>query len=429
MTHQPLIYCDHHATTPVCPAAIQAMVQAMQVPGNASSPHPFGREAAKVVEDARTSVARLAGLGDPEGVVFTSGATEANNLALRGVVEAARARGIARPHVLVSPIEHSSVLAPLRDMESDGKIELEMIPVAPDGIVRVEGVASRIRDEATAARMGRGRTVLVTVQAANNEIGTIQPVQAIGALCAERGVLFHTDLCQTFGKMHVDPSCYDLASVSAHKVYGPTGVGALIGRDEVLKWIRPQITGGSQERGYRAGTLNTHGIAGFGAACDEMMGTWRSHEGGMGQFTPAEPEPWRLRRLRDLILAMVTTGLGPEWVRVNGAIDPTTVGPRPDIAPCALRLPHNLNLTLVGVCPDTFHARAKDRIAVSAAAACKSIGGDRSHMLGAIGAPDDGAVVRIGLGRCNDEAQAHAVARTIVDVASALRGDGCVLRR
>ena len=404
-----IIYCDHHATTPMCEPAKGAMWAAMCTPGNASSSHRSGQAAKELVESSRRRVADLMGGVDPASIVFTSGATEANNTALRGVAAAARREGNPRPHILASAIEHSSILAVLRDMVEAGEVEAELVPVGEGGIVRVEDIAARIRPE----------TVLVSVHGANNEVGTVQPVMAIGDLCAARGILFHADLCQSFGKIPFDASRFDTASMSAHKVYGPTGVGALYVRPEVRRWMRPLMVGGSQEDGFRGGTLNVHGIAGFGAACQEVARTWEHPHDGR------PPESHRLRYLRDRMLARLQERLG-DWVRVNGAID----------RPCweagydsPVRLPHNLNVTLIGVCPDQLHAAVRGRVSLSAAAACKSIGGTRSNVLEAMGVPDDGAVVRVGLGACNDEAQVLSVADLLADTADRLRGNGCEVRR
>jgi cysteine desulfurase len=262
------------------------------------------------------------------------------------------------------------------------------VPARDNGVVRVGCVERRLRPE----------TVLVSVQHANNEVGTIQPVEAIGELCAARRVLFHSDLCQSFGKIPVDLSKIALASISAHKLYGPTGVGALYARPDVLAWLEPQTLGGGQEGGRRAGTLNLHGIVGLGAACNAMQG-WRETEGP------------RLRAMRDALLARLRESLP---LVVNGAIDPpwweSPGEPR-------LRLPHNLNVTLLGVDGPEFHRLVRDRVALSAGSACKALGGQRSHVLDAVGAPTDGAVVRVGLGSCNDDAQVNEAAAAIVESA------------
>lgn len=389
----PPIYLDCNATTPLCPAARAAMLDAMGCCGNASSAHLDGQRAAAQIANARQQVATLLGIDDARDLVFTSGATEANNLVLEGAAEAARRDGRAKPAFVIGAIEHSSLLAPSRKLARMGAIELREVPVGRDGIVRVEDVAARI-DPAT---------VLVSVQGANNEIGTIQPIEAIGDLCAARGVLFHTDLCQSLGKAQFDASKFDLASMSAHKLYGPTGVGALYGRGPVLAWLEPQTLGGGQENGRRAGTLNLHGIPGFGAAAEAMRHAWCEGTEGM-----------RLRYLRDALLEALRASLAD--VRVNGAIDP----------PCwiagyarGLRLPHNLNLTLPGADGKTFHALVRDRVSLSAGSACKALGGQRSHVLDAIGAPTEGAVVRMALGANTEAPDVAAAAEAIIEAARA----------
>lgn len=370
------------------------MLDAMGCCGNASSAHLDGQSAAARIANARQQVATLLGIDDARDLVFTSGATEANNLAIRGVIDAARRDGRAKPHVLASAIEHSSILAPLRRAAARGEIDFNEIPARDEGIVRVGCVERRIRPE----------TVLVSVQGANNEIGTIQPIEAIGDLCASRGVLFHTDLCQSLGKVPFDPSKYDLASMSAHKLYGPTGVGALYARGPVFAWLEPQTLGGGQENGRRAGTLNLHGIPGFGAAADAMRRAWCEGTEGM-----------RLRYLRDALFEELLASLAD--VRVNGAIDPPcwTAG----YAVRGLRLPHNLNVTLLGADGKMFHALVRDRVSLSAGSACKALGGQRSHVLDAIGAPTDGAVMRVGLGANVSEREVAEAAKAIVEAARA----------
>lgn len=382
------IYLDCHATTPVAPSVAAAINDAMQACGNASSHHASGMEAARRVEAARASVAALLGATDPSGVVFTSGATEANNLILRGAAAAARRRGLQRPHMLAAAAEHSSILAPLRAMAAQGDIELELIPVRAQGAVRPDCMLRRLRPE----------TVMVAVQGANNEIGVLNDLSTLGRHCGERGVLLHADLCQSFGRVPLHLDGVDTASMSAHKLYGPTGIGAAYARPRVWEWLVPQTLGGGQERGRRAGTLNTHGIVGFGAACEHMRRTWACGAGA---------EPVRLRHLRDLLLALLREELGSEGVRVNGAIEPYCwLGGYGS----PLRLPHNLNVTLVGVESGPFHELARERVCVSAASACKALGGTRSHVLEAIESPDDGAVVRVGLGADNTTEDVHAAA-------------------
>jgi cysteine desulfurase len=396
MPTRPLIYLDCNATTPTTPRVQAAVIAAMQQCGNASSAHNAGRAAAERIATARASVASLLGAADPADVTFTSGATEANNLAVMGAIAGAKARGLAKPHVLAGAAEHSSILAPLKRAAARGEIDFDLIPVRDGGAVRVECVERRLRPQ----------TVMVALQGANNEVGTINPLDAVGELCGRRGVLLHADLCQSYGRVPFDLASLDSAAMSAHKLYGPTGVGALYARPRVWEFLDPQTLGGGQEQGRRAGTINAHAIAGFGAACDEMAERW-----ARGPV----PEAARLRYLRDLLLARLQSGLGGR-VRVNGAIDPPCwdEGAAPERL---VRLPHNLNVTLVGVDSAGFHADARQRVCVSAGSACKALGGQRSHVLEALGAPDDGAIVRVGLGSCNDAEQVEEAARVLVKCA------------
>jgi cysteine desulfurase len=251
------IYLDHHATTPVDPAVVAAMLPYLTENfGNPSSrQHLFGQEAQAAVEEARAQVARLIG-AEPGDIVFTSGATESNNLAVRGV---ARAQGSRGRHLVTTAIEHPAVLEPARTLEHEG-CEVTVVPVGPDGIVAADEVAQALRPD----------TVLVSVMAANNEIGTLQPVAEIGRLCRERGILFHTDAVQAIGRVPVRVEEWetDLVSISAHKMYGPKGVGALYVRRARRPRVRlqAQAEGGGQEKGLRSGTLNVPGIVGLGEA-------------------------------------------------------------------------------------------------------------------------------------------------------------------
>jgi len=396
---RPLIYLDCNATTPTSPRVQAAVLAAMQQCGNASSAHHAGRASAERIDCARASVASLLGACDPADVTFTSGATEANNLAVMGAIAGAKARGLAKPHVLAGAAEHSSILAPLKRAAARGEIDFELVPVRDGGAVRVGCVERRLRPQ----------TVMVALQGANNEVGSINPINEVGELCGRRGVLLHADLCQSFGRVPFDLANIDSAAMSAHKLYGPTGVGALYARPRVWEFLDPQTLGGGQERGRRAGTINAHAIAGFGVACDEMAERWARGP---------RPEAARLRYLRDLLLARLQSGLG-EIVRVNGAIDPPCwdEGAAPERLVRLVRLPHNLNVTLVGIDSAGFHADARERVCVSAGSACKALGGQRSHVLEALGAPDDGAIVRVGLGACNDAAQVEEAAGILVECA------------
>ena len=251
------IYLDHHATTPVAPEVLAAMLPYFSEKfGNPSSrQHLFGQEGARAVAEARAQVAALVG-AQPEEIVFTSGATESDNLAIRGASRALASRG---RHVVTTAIEHPAVLEPCRTLEREGF-----------EITRVEVDASGVVDPARVAAALRSQTVLVSVMAANNEIGTIQPVREVGALCRERAIVFHCDAVQALGRVPVDVRAWnaDLMSLSAHKMYGPKGVGALYVRRDRSPRVRlqAQAEGGGQEKGVRSGTLNVPGIVGFGAA-------------------------------------------------------------------------------------------------------------------------------------------------------------------
>lgn len=420
------VYMDHHASTPCCTGAIRDMVRALEtLPGNPSSSHASGRAARDAIELARLQIADLLLAGeDPlpgyvrernlqresdvadaaRGVVFTSGASESNALALRGMLDAWR-RDVVRkygsldklpqPHILVAPVEHSSIVAPLRRWYRDQGINLEMLPVNAAGAVDPEELRRRIKP---------GETLMVSVQGANNEIGTVQPLEEIARICAENKVTLHADLAQSAGRIPV-PRGVDLATVSAHKLYGPKGIGCLWIAPHLREWIEPQIVG-AQEQGLRGGTLNTPSIVGFGSAAQHTTNTWlRPPPGTM-------PEGERLRRLRDWIWQYVRGSLGDDRVRLNG---PALDDPR-------ARLPHNLNFALVGVCPKAFHQMIEDDVVCSQASACKAVGGDRSHVLDAIGAEDVGATVRLGLGSCNGPEDAQRAAESIVKLAKKLHG-------
>jgi cysteine desulfurase len=267
------IYLDHHATTPVDPRVLEAMLPTFTaVFGNAASKtHSFGWQAAEAVDRARAEVARLIG-AEAKEVVFTSGATESNNLALRGVAEQLRERG---DHVIAAATEHSSVLDVLKALEADG-LRITVLPVDAAGLVDPGAVRAAITD----------RTILVTVMAANNEIGTLAPMAELGAVARERGVLFHTDATQAVGKVPVSVEEWGvgLLSLSAHKLYGPKGAGALYVRSRNPRArLRPQMHGGGHERGLRSGTVNVPGVVGLGRACalarEEMGAEARRLEG------------------------------------------------------------------------------------------------------------------------------------------------------
>lgn len=357
MTHT--IYMDGHATTPLDPGVLDVMLPWLRGPANASSvDHAFGRAAREAVETARNQVAALIGAHAKE-IVFTSGATESNNLALKGGIGRA---GTATPHIITSAIEHPSILEVCARLEYAGA-EVAVVPVDHGGRVDPDHVRAAIRPG----------TVMVSVMAANNEIGTLHPVQSIAAIAREQGVLFHTDASQAAGKVPLDvsASAIDLLSLSAHKMHGPQGVGALYVRSRrPTVRLDAQQHGGAQERGFRAGTLNTAGIVGFGAAAEIAAR-------GMAS------EAVRLAVLRDDLLARLQEAI--RGVTVNGSLEH--------------RLPNNLSVLIEGA--DETLATRVEGVAVSAGSACATGSIQSSHVLRAIGVDPAAAhgTLRFGLTR------------------------------
>jgi cysteine desulfurase len=377
--HTP-VYFDHHATTPVDARVLEAMLPYFggKFGNPASRSHSFGWVAEKAVDRARKLVAELAG-ASPREIVFTSGATESNNLSIKGVWEAYRTRG---SHIVTATTEHRALLDPVRHLESLGA-EVTILPVKADGLLDLDALRRAIRRE----------TVLVSVMFANNETGVIQPVAEIGAICREARVLFHTDCAQAFGKapIRVSDAGIDLMSMTAHKIYGPKGAGALYIRRGVT--VVAQIDGGGHERGFRSGTLNVPAIVGFGEAaaiCAQEM----------------EAEAVRTRRLRDSLLARIEAGLG--GVRVNGSM--------------AHRLPANLNVVFAGVNADALLMALPD-IALSTGSACSSAAPEPSHVLRALGLNEAEArsSVRFGLGRTTTEEEVDYVADRVIAGVQSLR--------
>ena len=380
----PRIYLDHHATTPADPAVVAAMVPYLgERFGNPSSrQHAFGREAHAAVEDARASVAALVG-ALPEEIVFTSGATESDNLAVRGLARSLAGRG---RHVVTTAIEHPAVLEPCRTLEREG-FEVSRVGVDESGCVSAEAVVAAMRPD----------TVLVSVMAANNEIGTLQPVAEIGARCRERGVAFHTDAVQALGRVPVDVQRWsvDLASLSAHKMYGPKGVGALYVRSDRRPRLKPQpqSEGGGQEKGLRSGTLNVPAIVGFGVAARLAR---EALEAG---------EPARIQSLRDRLLDGLQSRVTK--ITVNGDL--------------SRRLPGNLHVSIERAEAETLILSLGGNIAISSGAACAEAGGKGSHVLRALGFPDERVytALRFGIGRYNDAAEIDAV---VLALAEAVQG-------
>lgn len=374
------IYFDYHATTPVDPRVWRAMEPyfTAQFGNPASNSHAFGWEAAKAVQRARGQVAALIGAQTNE-VVFTSGATESNNLAIKGLTERHRGR---RAHLITTAIEHHAVLDPCHRLEREG-FAVTRLGVDHEGRIRLEELEAALRPE----------TVLVSVMAANNEIGVLQEMEAIGNLTRARGIVLHSDATQAVGKIPVDVNRWqaDLISLSAHKMYGPKGVGALYVRTGTT--LCCQLDGGGHERGLRSGTLNVPGIVGLGAAA--QLAAEEMAEEGL-RLTDLR------NRLRDRILA------GLEGVTLNGS--------------AIHRLPQNLHLTFSGVEAEAL-MMSMPEIAVSSGSACSSAARAASHVLLAIGLSEDEAQrsLRFGLGRFTTEAEVERASERVVAAARQLR--------
>jgi cysteine desulfurase len=378
-----MIYMDNNATTRTDLRVVEAMLPYFtERYGNAASlTHAFGREADESVDRAREQVAELIG-AHPRDIVFTSGATESNNLALKGVAAMYRNKG---DHLVTVATEHKAILDPIRRLGRDG-FQVTVLPVDGHGLVSVEQVAQALT----------AKTILVSVMAANNEIGTLQPIEAIGRLCKERGVLFHSDAAQAAGKVPLDVEAMgiDLLSLSAHKMYGPKGVGALyVRRRDPRVRLEPQMDGGGQERGLRSGTSNVPAIVGFGTACDLCRQEMTS-------------EASRLTNLCDRLRRGIQDHLGD--VTPNG--HPTQ------------RLPGNLNLSFAGVKGEALLMSLKD-VAVSSGSACTTASLEPSYVLRALGLEDELAhgSIRFGLGRFNTEEEVDEVIRDVVRAVRYLR--------
>ncbi|PYV65396.1 MAG: IscS subfamily cysteine desulfurase [Acidobacteria bacterium] len=377
------IYMDNHATTPVDPRVLEEMLPYFTGKfGNAASRnHSFGWAGEEAVETARERIAKLIGATTKE-IVFTSGATESDNLAIKGVAEMYREKG---NHIITAVTEHKAVLDTCKRLEKYG-YRVTYLPVQKDGLIDLDDLKRAIDD----------KTILVTIMAANNEIGVLQPIAEIGKLCHEKGVIFHTDATQAVGKVPIDvvKQNLDLVSISAHKMYGPKGVGALyVRRKGPRVQLSPIIDGGGHERGMRSGTLNVPGIAGLGKACaicDEEM--------------PQESR--RLAGLRDRLRDKIMSGL--DEVYINGTMEH--------------RLPQNLNISFAYVEGESLLMGIND-IAVSSGSACTSATLEPSYVLKALGTGDDLAhsSIRFGLGRFNTDAEVDYVADRVIETVSRLR--------
>ena len=379
-----MIYLDHAATTPLDPAVLAVMRPLLEAEyGNPSSTHARGRAARAAVEEAREQVAGALGV-DPLDVLFTSGGTEADNFALKGIAWAARDAGRGA-HLVTTNIEHHAVSDALEWLAAAQGFSLTVVPVEADGIVDPERLLAAVRDD----------TVLVSVMAANNEIGTVQPLAEIGPALRDRGIAFHTDAVQAFGRTALDVEGWGLSAValSAHKFNGPKGVGVLVAGRGVP--IVPLQHGGGQERGIRSGTFNAAGIAGCGAAA------------ALAASTSATEVP-RLRRLRDRLLDELLSVAG---VTLNGSREH--------------RLPHNINVAVAGCNGDALMlALDAAGVCVSTGSACQSGATEPSHVLAAIGARNDAAHVRMTLGRTTAEADIATAADAFRTTVKSLRDAG-----
>jgi cysteine desulfurase len=392
MSLQLPIYMDNHSTTRVDPRVLEAMLPYFgEKYGNAGSTnHPFGWEAKEAVDRARETVAAAIG-AQPREIVFTSGATESNNLAIRGVAESVGARG---KQILSVATEHKAVLDPLAHLGRRG-FEITLLSVEQAGSPRA-GLIS----PAQVAEAISDKTALVSVMLANNEIGVIQPIAEIAAVCRERGVPLHCDATQAVGKIPVDVARIgiDLMSFSAHKIYGPKGVGALyVRRQRPAVKLEPQIDGGGQEHGLRSGTLNVPGIVGFAKALEIAVAE-----------LPTEMN--RLAALRSRLYSGLQERLS--GVSLNG----------PALELPELRLPGNLNLSFAYVDGEALLLNMRD-LAVSSGSACTSANPEPSHVLRALGIDEDlvRASLRFGLGRFNTEEEVDFAISKVVETVSHLR--------
>jgi cysteine desulfurase len=377
------IYMDYHATTPVDPRVLEAMLPyfTQDFGNSASRNHAFGWVAEEAVDTARKQVADLLG-ANPKEIIFTSGATESNNLAIKGVAEMYREKG---NHVITCVIEHKAVIDACKKLEKQGA-RVTYLPVQKDGRISLDDLRAAITD----------KTILITIMTANNEIGVLQPVAEIGAIAKEKGILFHTDAVQAAGKVPFDVNQVkaDLVSISAHKMYGPKGVGALyVRRRNPRVLLAEQISGGGHERGMRSGTLNVPGIVGLGKAaaiCQAEMAA----------------EATRLITLRERLSEKFHENL--DEIYINGSMEH--------------RLPHNMNISFAYVEGESLLMGIND-VAVSSGSACTSASLEPSYVLKALGAGDDLAhsSIRFGLGRWTTEEEVDYVVDKLTNVVRRLR--------
>jgi len=374
------IYLDHQATTPVDERVLEAMLPYFKGQfGNAASrTHSFGWNAEDAVDQAREQIANLIN-AQPKDIIFTSGATESDNLAIKGVATAAQ-----NPHIITQTTEHHAVIDPCRALERHN-VNVTVLPVDKQGRLDPVAVSSAITDN----------TALVSIMAANNEIGTLQDIAKIGAICRDKDIYFHTDAAQAIGKLPLDVEAMniDLLSISAHKLYGPKGVGALYVRSRPRVRLIGQMDGGGHEKGMRSGTLNVPGIVGLGQACaiaKKEMQTESEH----------------CRKLRDQLQK-----------HLFDALDQIVLNGHPEH-----RLSNNLNISFASVDGESLLMGLKD-IALSSGSACTSASREPSYVLKAIGASDDMAQssIRFGIGRFNTEQEIDRVAKRVIEEVNRLR--------
>ncbi len=375
------IYMDHSATTPVAPEVLEAMLPYFSEKfGNASSLHSFGIEARQALEASREKVAKLLG-ANPEEIIFTSGGTESDNLALKGIAYRNREIG---SHIITSCIEHPAILETCRKLEKDG-FDVTYLPVTSDGFVDLAALESAIRKD----------TILISIMHANNEIGTIQPLEEIGRLAAKKDIYFHTDAVQSLGKIPTDVNALgvDLLSLSAHKLYGPKGVGALYIRKGTR--LNSIIQGGGHERGLRSGTENVAGVVGLARAADLARET---------MIQEAE----RLAKLRDRLARLVLAKVKDAWI--NGSMKK--------------RLPGNLNFGFRYVEGESLLLFLDSKgIGVSTGSACSSKKLEPSHVLLSLGLKPEEChgSLRISMGRSNTQDEVDFVAECIVEAVERFR--------
>ncbi len=379
------IYMDNHATTPVDPRVLEAMIPYFTMDfGNAASRnHPFGWKAEEAVDYAREQIAKLIGASSDKEIVITSGATESDNLAIKGVAEFYKDKG---NHIITTRTEHKAVLDTCKKLEKVG-YDVTYLDVGQDGLVKPEQVEAAITP----------KTILVSVMLANNEVGSVQPIAEIGQITRKKGVLFHTDAVQGVSKVEfdVDKMNVDLASISAHKMYGPKGVGALyVRRQKPRVRIVGQMDGGGHERGMRSGTLNVPGIVGFGKAADIALKEWRD-------------DATRIFGMRQRLRQKLFSSL--DLIHLNGADDPH-------------RLPGNLNVSFSFVEGEAMMMAIRD-VAVSSGSACTSASLEPSYVLRAMGVDEELAhsSIRFGIGKFNTDEEVDYVADLVIRSVRRLR--------